>query len=116
MGYAMCCCPNIESLNMAFTGAILSSKAIFFHLTIARKKRGATERQTNERYSSVRRRCRNLRACGAQARSDDVEVSSLNSNKQTSLKSDLSTQTSEIPFGNGKLILKTLIKIRLSYE
>ena len=80
-------------------------KTIFFHFAIAntRKKRGATERQTNERYSSVRRKCRNLRVCGAQARSD-VEVSSLNSNKPTSLKSDLSTQTSEIHFGKGKLL------------
>ena len=33
-------------------------------------KREITERQTNERYSTRRRRCRTLRACNAQSRSD----------------------------------------------
>ena len=33
-------------------------------------KREITERQTNERYSTRRRKCRTLRACIAQSRSD----------------------------------------------
>ena len=35
-----------------------------------RKKRGAEERQTGERYTTVRRRCRNLRTCGITSRLD----------------------------------------------
>ena len=68
-----------------------------------RKKRDATDRQTNERYSTVRRRCRNIRACGAQARSD-VDVLSLNSttNKEPEVEADPTGQPSEIHFTNGK--------------
>ena len=43
-----------------------------------RKKRGAEERQTAERYTTVRRRCRRLRTCGITSRLDiDITSQSL---------------------------------------
>ena len=70
-----------------------------------RNRRGAIERQTNERYKTVRRKCRVLRGCNAQSRNDeDFDTLSLGSRDEFTSELLPVAQPDELNFVVGKTL------------